>query len=217
MVGELLSDGTQRRLQISVEEMVQQLPLSTEILLTAYCQGLFPMAHGDGGIYWYDPDPRAILPLGDFHVPRSLKRTVRKRNYVVRIDAAFERVIKACSTTGPDRPETWISEEIIVAYVRLHEQGFAHSVEIWSEEDLVGGLYGVAIRGLFAGESMFSRQTDASKIALVQLVNRLREKGFRLLDVQFMTDHLRRFGAIEIPRNEYRVRLAEALAVHASF
>jgi leucyl/phenylalanyl-tRNA--protein transferase len=191
--------------------------LSTELLISAYCQGIFPMAQEDGAIYWYDPDPRAILPLDQFHVPRSLRRTIKKAKFEIRFDTVFERVIRACAATGPDREQTWISEEIVAAYTRLNARGFAHSVEAWSDERLVGGLYGVAIRGLFAGESMFSCQTDASKVALVHLVSRLRHQGFQLLDVQFMTEHLRHFGAIEIPSAVYKVRLAAALSVAARF
>lgn len=169
------------------------------------------MAHEDGEIYWYDPDPRAILPLDGFHVPRSLRRTMQRGGYVIRVNTAFGEVIRACAEPGPGREETWISGEIIGAYEEMHRLGFAHSVETWVGEELVGGLYGVAIRGLFAGESMFSRVTDGSKVALVYLVERLRGRGFELLDTQFMTEHLRRFGAVEIPRAEYRVRLQGAL------
>jgi leucyl/phenylalanyl-tRNA--protein transferase len=191
--------------------------LSTELLLSAYCQGIFPMAQDDGVIYWYDPDPRAILPLDNFHVPRSLKRKLKKVKFEIRFDTVFERVIRACAAPGPEREQTWISEEIVAAYTRLNARGFAHSVETWSEDQLVGGLYGVAIRGLFAGESMFSRQPDASKVALVHLVSRLRHQGFQLLDIQFMTEHLRRFGAVEIPSAAYKARLAMALSVAARF
>jgi leucyl/phenylalanyl-tRNA--protein transferase len=169
------------------------------------------MAHEDGEIYWYDPDPRAILPLDGFHVPRSLRRTMMRGGYEIRVDTAFGQVIRACAEPGPGREETWISGEIIAAYSQLHRLGYAHSVETWVGEELVGGLYGVAVRGLFAGESMFSTVTDASKVALVYLVERLRGRGFRLLDTQYMTEHLRRFGAVEISREAYRLRLQEAL------
>lgn len=175
------------------------------------------MADEDGTLYWYDPDPRAILPLDRFHVPRSLARTIRQGGFEVRYDTAFREVITACAEPTPGRESTWISPEIIKSYYRLHKVGFAHSVETWVDGQLVGGLYGVTVRGLFAGESMFSRATDASKIALVYLVERLRRRGFVLLDIQFMTEHLRRFGAIEISRSEYRLRLAHALTVHAQF
>ena len=180
-------------------------------LLYAYAQGIFPMAHEDGAIYWYDPDPRAILPLHAFHVPRRLARTVRQEPFDIRVDGAFRSVIEACAAPAPGRENTWISAEIIEAYDRLHRLGFAHSVEAWLEGRLVGGLYGVAINSFFAGESMFSRKRDASKVTLVHLVERLKEKGFLLLDIQFLTDHFRQFGAVEVPRSEYRTLLARAL------
>lgn len=175
------------------------------------------MAHEDGQIYWYDPDPRAIIPLDTFHIPRSLARKIRKGNFEIRFDTAFRAVITACAAPGPGREATWISSEIIKSYCELHRVGFAHSVETWIEGQLAGGLYGVAIRGLFAGESMFSRVTDSSKIALVYLVEHLRRRGFALLDTQFMTPHLERFGAIEISREAYKIRLARALMVDARF
>lgn len=193
------------------------LRLDPQQLLYAYVQGIFPMAHEDGEIYWYDPDPRAILPLDDFHVPRRLARTVRQEPFEIRVDTAFREVIEACAAPAPGRESTWISDEIIEAYDRLHELGFAHSVEAWQEGRLVGGLYGVAINSFFAGESMFSRERDASKVALVHLVERLREKGFLLLDIQFLTDHFRQFGAVEIARREYRTLLARALQKENAF
>lgn len=174
------------------------------------------MAHDDG-IYWYDPDPRAILPLDCFHVPRSLERALRRNTFDIRFDTAFREVIRACAAPASGRETTWISREIVSAYVRLHRAGFAHSVEAWHGDRLVGGLYGVAINSFFAGESMFSGETDASKVALVFLVRRLNEKGFVLLDVQYRTDHLARFGAIEISRSAYRERLAQALAKRNRF
>ena len=191
--------------------------LSPDLLLNAYCQGVFPMAHGDGRIYWHDPDPRAILPLDGFHVPRSLAKVVRKGLFEVRVNTDFAAVIRACAEPGEGREDTWISPEIIAAYTTLHRLGFAHSVECWRDGRLVGGLYGVTVRGLYAGESMFSRERDASKVALVHLVERLRRGGFQLLDTQFMTDHLRRFGAVEISRRAYKLRLREALGVTALF
>jgi leucyl/phenylalanyl-tRNA--protein transferase len=187
------------------------------LLLDAYSQGIFPMADEDGSIYWYDPDPRAILPLDDFHIPRSLARRLRQGGFDVRVDTAFRDVITACAASAPGRETSWISPEFIEAYCELHKLGFAHSVETWIDGELAGGLYGVTLQGLFAGESMFSRVTDSSKIALVHLVERLRQGGFCLLDVQFMTPHLKRFGAIEILRIEYKVRLAQALTVEARF
>lgn len=190
--------------------------LTLELLLYGYSRGIFPMAE-DGQIYWYDPDPRAILPLEKFHVPRRLARTVRQQRFELRVDTAFGAVIRACAAPGSDREQTWIDAEIIAAYTQLHELGFAHSVEAWQDGILVGGLYGVAINSLFAGESMFSRVTDASKVALVYLLQRLQARDFLMLDVQFMTNHLRRFGAIEISRAAYQRRLAKALAQPNSF
>jgi leucyl/phenylalanyl-tRNA--protein transferase len=191
--------------------------LTPELLLTAYAQGIFPMAHEDGRIYWYSPDPRAILPLDRLHASRSLLRHIRAGLYDVRFNTAFADVIVACAAPGPGREQTWISDEIVEAYIWLHELGFAHSVEAWSGEELVGGLYGIGLRGFFAGESMFSRRPDASKVALYHLVNRLRERGFLLLDVQFMTPHLASLGAIEVPQWQYHELLREALAVEARF
>lgn len=191
--------------------------LTPQMLLSAYCQGVFPMAHEDGRIYWYDPDPRAIIPLDHFHVSRSLERTIRQQRFVIRLNTAFTAVINACSAPAPGREETWINDDIIQAYTRLHRLGFAHSVEAWQANELVGGLYGVAIGGFFAGESMFSTQTDSSKVALVYLVEHLRRRHFRLLDTQFMTDHLRRFGALEISATEYRQRLGRALLMSTTF
>lgn len=191
--------------------------LTPQMLLSAYCQGVFPMAHEDGRIYWYDPDPRAIIPLDHFHVSRSLERTIRQQRFVIRLNTAFTAVISACAAPAPGREETWINDDIIQAYTRLHRLGFAHSVEAWQANELVGGLYGVAIGGFFAGESMFSTQTDSSKVALVYLVEHLRRRHFRLLDTQFMTDHLRRFGALEISATEYRQRLGRALLMSTTF
>ncbi|MCA9939873.1 MAG: leucyl/phenylalanyl-tRNA--protein transferase [Anaerolineales bacterium] len=185
-------------------------------LLHAYTRGIFPMAH-NGRVYWHDPHPRAILPLEALHVSRSLQRTIKKGTFTLSRNAAFAAVMRACARPAPGRESTWISEDFVTAYSELHRWGLAHSVEVWQEERLVGGLYGVAIHGLFAGESMFSAERDASKVALVHLVSHLRERGFTLFDVQFMTEHLRRLGAIEIPRRAYHQRLAAALKVPAYF
>ncbi|MBN1218649.1 MAG: leucyl/phenylalanyl-tRNA--protein transferase [Anaerolineae bacterium] len=193
------------------------MKLSPHLLLDAYSQGIFPMADEDGINYWYDPDPRAILPLENFHVSRSLARRMRRGGFEVRVDTAFREVITACAQPGPNRESTWISREFIATYTELQAMGFAHSVETWIDDELAGGLYGVALGGLFAGESMFSRVTDSSKIALAHLVERLRRGGFCLLDVQFMTPHLKRHGAVEILRVEYKARLARALTVEAQF
>lgn len=192
--------------------------LTPDMLIAAYCQGIFPMAGDDGEIHWYDPHPRAIIPLEAFHVPRRLARTVRQGRFVVRTDTSFRAVMQACAEPAQGRETTWISAQMIDAYAALHQMGMAHSVEVWRDERLIGGLYGVAIRGLFAGESMFSRERDASKVALVHLVERLRRGGFVLLDSQFLgSPHLLQFGLIEIPRQEYRRRLARALQVEASW
>lgn len=189
------------------------------MLVNAYAQGVFPMAHreDDWEVYWYAPDPRAIIELDEFHVSRRLRQTVRKEPFEIRFSTAFEAVMRACAEPRGDGQGTWISEDLVAAYVELHELGFAHSVETWLDGELVGGLYGVAVRGLFAGESMFHRETDASKVALVHLVRRLKSKGYVLLDIQFLTSHLERFGAKEIPRAEYESRVAEAMEVEARF
>ena len=195
------------------------IPLTPEGLLRAYAVGLFPMAEGrhDPRLYWIDPDVRGVIPLDGFHVPRRLARTVRQDRFEVRADGAFGEVIRACAAPGCGREATWINNQIITLYEALHRMGNAHSVECWVEGAVVGGLYGVSIGGAFFGESMFSHATDASKVALVHLVARLKRGGYRLLDAQFVTDHLRRFGAVEIPRAAYRRMLAEALAVDADF
>jgi leucyl/phenylalanyl-tRNA---protein transferase len=187
------------------------------LLLSAYSQGVFPM-DDEGTIYWYDPDPRAVIPLDErFHVPQSLARTLRKSRFEIRVDSAFAATMRACARSAPGRETTWISEEFVAVYEQLHQLGHAHSVETWLDGAMVGGLYGVAIGGLFAGESMWSRERDASKVALVALVERLRAGGFVLLDTQFITPHLARFGAHEISRAEYRRRLARALRAEAAF
>jgi leucyl/phenylalanyl-tRNA--protein transferase len=194
------------------------MQLDPQMLLAAYCQGIFPMAHDDGEIYWYDPEPRSIIPLDGFHVSRRLARTVRNGGFEIRADTSFRAVMQACAEPAPGRESSWISPEFVDAYTRLHMLGFAHSVEAWRGGRLVGGLYGVAIRGLFAGESMFSHERDASKVALVHLVERLRRGGFVLLDTQFVvTEHMRQFGTIDIPRAEYKRRLARALQIPAVF
>ena len=188
--------------------------LAPDVLLPAYAIGIFPMADDDGEIHWFAPDPRAIIDLKAFKTSRSLRATLRHGVFTVTVDGAFERVIEACA----DHPEgTWISRDIQDAYCELHRRGFAHSLETWAEGELVGGLYGVAIGGAFFGESMFHRATDASKVALVELVKRMRRRGFVLLDVQFLTEHLERFGAMEIPRSEYQQRLARAILLPCSF
>jgi len=193
--------------------------LTPDILLRAYAFGVFPMAEGrhHRDVYWVDPKERGVLPLDRFHLPRRLGRTLRRRPFAVRCDSAFAEVVGACAEPAPDRPDTWINAEIRRLNARLFEMGFAHSVECWRGDALVGGLYGIAIGGAFFGESMFSRERDASKVALVYLAARLRLGGFRLLDTQFVTAHLQRFGAIEIPRADYRQLLARAIAAPARF
>ena len=193
--------------------------LTPETLLRAYAVGLFPMAErrDDETLYWIDPEKRGILPIDRFHLPRRLARKLRRRPFEVRCDSAFEDVIRECAAPAEDRPETWINDEIIALYTELNQMGRAHSVECWLDGRLVGGLYGVTLGAAFFGESMFSRETDASKIALAHLVARLRKGGFRLLDVQFVTEHLSRFGAVEVVRSGYRHMLAEALDRTATF
>ena len=189
--------------------------IPTSLLVSAYREGIFPMALEDGEIGWFSPDPRGIIPLDTFHVPRRLERVVRSDEWTVRVDTRFEEVMRACA----ERPGegTWISDEIFESYVALYRQGGAHSVEVWRDEVLVGGLYGVHLGGAFFGESMFHRVTNASKVALVALVERLRARGFVLLDTQRTTPHLEQFGAVEIPAKEYLRRLNEALQVRAEF
>jgi leucyl/phenylalanyl-tRNA---protein transferase len=194
--------------------------LTPEILLAAYARGRFPMAsdRDDPSVHWIEPLRRGVIPLGGFHVPRSLAKTVRQGRFELRVDAAFADVIEACAEPTPERPRTWLNDGLIELYTVLHRQGHAHSVEAWCGGRLVGGLYGLKLAGAFFGESMFSRERDASKVALVELVARLRAGGFRLLDTQFVTEHLVRFGAVEITRGEYRRRLAAALqATDATF
>lgn len=197
-----------------VEPGINNPSLDPEFLIIAYRSGYFPMAASRfGHIEWFSPDPRAIIPLDTFKVSRSLKRTLRKKKYEVRIDTAFERVMRNCSM----REDTWISDEITAVYTELHRRGLAHSVETWHQDQLVGGLYGVAIRGAFFGESMFSLMTDASKISLLHLVERLKQRGFTLLDTQYLTEHLHTLGAIEIPRSAYLQLLSSALEIDATF
>jgi leucyl/phenylalanyl-tRNA---protein transferase len=197
-----------------VERQSRVTIINPDFLLKAYCSGYFPMADDKSGeIGWYSPDPRAIFDLDKLVVPRSLTLTMKKKPFEFLVNKEFELVMRACA----EREETWISEEIIQSYVELHKLGFAHSVECWKDQRLVGGLYGVAIRGAFFGESMFSRERDASKVALVHLVDRLNSRGFELLDTQFVTPHLVRFGANEIAREEYLRRLKKALMKECIF
>jgi leucyl/phenylalanyl-tRNA---protein transferase len=193
--------------------------IPADLLLAAYASGWFPMADDEGQLSWYSPDPRGIIPLDRFHVPDRLRRVLRRGTFRIAIDTAFEDVIRACAEAGrdPNDAGTWISEEIIDSYIALHGVGYAHSIEAWAGDRLAGGLYGVALGGAFFGESMFHRVTDASKVALVALVERLRSRGFGLLDTQWVTAHLEQFGAIEIPRPEYMQMLEASLRLEASF
>ena len=194
-------------------------PLSPELLLKAYAIGVFPMAEGrdDPRIVFVDPDRRGVLPLDEFHMPRSLKKTIKRGIFEVRCDTDFAGVLAGCAESTPKRKDTWINPEIERLYNQLYRLGFAHSVETWRDGKLVGGLYGVALGAAFFGESMFSRETDASKVALAALVERLRRGHFTLLDTQFLTEHLARFGAREIPRESYRRMLEEAIVRDAAF
>ncbi|HEX6142085.1 MAG TPA: leucyl/phenylalanyl-tRNA--protein transferase [Geminicoccaceae bacterium] len=193
--------------------------LTPELLLCAYASGLFPMANDrhDPTIHWIEPRRRGVLPLEQFHMSRSLKKVVRQQRFTVRIDHAFRLVVEACAEPRVSRPRTWLNDELIALYSELHRLGYAHSVEAWLDGRLVGGLYGVSIGAAFFGESMFSLERDASKVALVTLVERLALGNYHLLDTQFVTDHLRRFGAIEVSRDAYRRSLRHALGRSAVF
>lgn len=189
--------------------------IEVPLLVAAYRAGYFPMGHESGEIRWYSPDPRAVLPLDAVHVSRRLARVVRSGRFEVTADRAFRDVVDACAS---DRDEgTWISDEIVESYCALHERGLAHSVEVWTDGALAGGLYGVSLGGAFFGESMFHVATDASKVALWSLCDRLRRSGFQLLDIQWLTPFLATFGAIELPRDEYMTRLAGALPMDCRF
>lgn len=184
--------------------------LRWEDVLAAYTIGMFPMADpADGSISWYAPDPRGVIDLEACTPSRSLRRTIRSGIFAIRWNTSFRAVMEACA----DREETWISGEILDAYTGLHRRGYAHSVEAWAGEELAGGLYGVSVGGAFFGESMFSRRTDASKVTLIALAERMRDRGFTLLDAQFVTPHLRRFGGVSVPRREYLERLQHALSL----
>jgi leucyl/phenylalanyl-tRNA--protein transferase len=188
--------------------------IPADLLLHAYRSGAFPMATPAGDIAWFSPDPRALIPLDDrFHIPHGLRRTLRKGLFEIRINTAFREVMQGCA----EREETWINAEVFASYENLHGLGLAHSVEAWREGRLAGGLYGVAVGGAFFGESMFHTVTDSSKVALVALVTRLRERGFQLLDTQWSTPHLRTFGTCEIPRAKYIKLLKSAIALDCRF
>ena len=195
------------------------MQLTPDLLLRAYAIGIFPMAESrvDPELHWIDPDMRGILPLDGFHLPRKLRAKIRRGVFEVRCDTAFHEVIQGCAEPAENRPDTWINPVIEQLYNELYEMGFAHSVECWRNGELVGGLYGVSLGAAFFGESMFSRATDASKVALAHLVLRLRKGGFLLLDTQFTTPHLSRFGVYEIPREDYRRLLTKAVSGQAEF
>ncbi len=187
-----------------------------ELLINAYSQGIFPMAENDGTIYWYGPDPRAIIPLETYKPPKSLRPIINKKYFEMVVNRNFEQVIRNCAAPR-DEDDTWISEEIILSYIDLHRAGFAHSVEAYYEGELVGGLYGVAINGVFCGESMFYKMPNASKVAFYYLIEILKHRGFCLLDTQFINDNVQRYGAIEIRRTAYLKKLQTALQQKVSF
>lgn len=195
------------------------VPLTPEILVRAYCTGIFPMSESrdDPDVFWVNPKRRGILPLDDFHVPRSLRKAVRRGDFDIRCDTQVRAVIEGCAQPRPGHPDTWINDSILEAYVELHDMGLVHSIEAWADGELAGGLYGVALGGAFCGESMFSTRTGASKVALVHLVARLRLGGFQLLDTQFVNEHLAQFGCVDISAHDYLERLDDALGVEARF
>lgn len=197
--------------------MEEPLVITAEMLVQAYSAALFPMAEADGEIFWYCPDPRAIIPIETYQPAKSLKPIINQKRFEIRIDTRFEQVMRHCALPRSTEDETWISEELITAYTSLHEMGFAHSVEAWQDEKLVGGLYGVALGAAFFGESMFSLVSNSSKVAFHYLVQILREQNYQLLDSQFMNDNVLRYGAIDIPRAEYKKRLAKALKTSCDF
>ncbi len=195
--------------------MRDDFQLTPELMLRAYMTGIFPMSESRDApdLFWVDPERRGVMPLDGLHVSRSLARTVRRGGYDIRINSAFEAVVSACA----DRAETWINDDLFELYAHLHNVGYAHSIEVWDDAGLRGGIFGLSIGGAFFGESMFSARTGGSKIAMVYLVDRLRRAGFTLFDTQFITDHLASLGGIEISRSAYRSQLAEALDVEAAF
>ena len=197
--------------------MEDPLPLTAEALVYAYASGVFPMAEETGEILWYSPDPRAIIPIDSYKPAKSLKPIINQKRFEIRVNTSFEQVMRNCALPRATEDETWISEELVQAYTSLHKMGLAHSVEAWQDGILVGGLYGVALGGAFFGESMFSLVSNSSKVAFHYLVQILREQNYSLLDSQFMNDNVLRYGAIEIPRSEYKKRLAKALKSTCDF
>jgi leucyl/phenylalanyl-tRNA--protein transferase len=195
------------------------IELTPELILRAYAAGIFPMAEDADSpdLFWVSPEKRGVLPLDGFHISRSLRKTMKTREFSVRVDTDFDAVIDGCATEGEDRDSTWINPEIRRLYGELFRRGYVHTVEVWAEGELVGGLYGLSMGAAFFGESMFHRVTDASKIAMAHLVERLKAGSYRLLDTQFVTPHLASLGGIEIPRELYEVQLAAALAHPGDF
>lgn len=193
--------------------------IAPELLLRAYASGIFPMSEDaeDPEVFWVRPEKRGIIPLDDFHIPRSLRKTIRQKKFEIKIDSDFVRVIDGCASGTGDRSRTWINKSIRDAYIKLFRLGHCHTVEAWIDDQLVGGLYGVTLGRAFFGESMFSRERDASKVCLAYLVSHLKKQGFVLLDTQFTTPHLERFGAIEVERSQYELILEEALQGCAKF
>ncbi len=195
--------------------------ITADLIINAYAQGIFPMAEKATSldVYWVDPEKRGIIPLNGFHLSRKLAQKIRQKPFDIRIDTSFIKVIEGCaaSMAAQGRKETWINDQIISLYAQLFDQGYVHTIECWHEDNLVGGLYGVSLGGAFCGESMFYTVTDASKVALACLVARLKAGGYCLLDTQFITPHLSQFGAIEISRHDYKMRLAKALEVEGDF
>lgn len=195
------------------------MPLTADIILNAYANGIFPMSddRDDPELFWVDPERRCVFPLDQFHVPKSLAKKIKRNPFQVTVDRDFDQVMRECAASFGGRDTTWINQTILDLFAELHQRGFAHSIECWQNGKLAGGLYGVSFGGVFCGESMFTRVTDASKIALTYLIARLKRGGFTLLDAQFMTDHLAKFGAIEIERVEYHKKLERALRVKSNF
>lgn len=193
--------------------------ITPELLLKAYAYGVFPMAksRGDEKVFWVQPKLRGVIPLDQFHVSRSMRKILRKDHFIIKTDTAFGAVLEGCAEAKPGRMETWINAKIVELFTELHHAGLAHSIEVWRDDQLVGGLYGLAMGAAFFGESMFSRAENGSKIALCHLVGIMKRGGFTLLDTQFITDHLVRFGAIEIPQKDYLAQLSSALSQHAVF
>jgi leucyl/phenylalanyl-tRNA---protein transferase len=195
------------------------IEITPEVLLKAYACGIFPMAESaeDPALYWIEPEERGIIPLDRFHLPARLARTVRSDQFAITVDRDFEGVLDGCAEPRPGRPRTWINKRIRTLYSKLHERRHCHSIEVYEGDTLVGGLYGVTLGGAFFGESMFHSARDASKVALVHLMARLKAGGFKLCDTQFVTDHLRTFGAIEVPRRQYHKLLEAALIADGDF